>query len=151
MSGEKARELFLNGYNCAQAVFCSYAEEYGLEEKVALRISSSFGGGMGRTRNVCGAVTGMIMAAGLIYGDYDPKDHDAKANHYKLVRDLIDAFREKHGTILCSELLGVQDTGVSEPTERTPEFYEKRPCPGLIFDAAEILREYIEREKDADK
>ena len=141
---EKAMAYFKEGFNCSQSVFLAFAEEYGLDKQTALKLSSSFGGGMGRMREVCGSVSGMLMAAGLIYGYDSPNDNDAKREHYKRVQQLAGEFREKNGSIICRELLG--QTGKDNsfvPSERTDEYYKKRPCAELVGDAAEILEKYI--------
>lgn len=142
---KKAEELFKEGYNCAQAVFAAYSEELGIDIETALKLSSSFGGGMGRMREVCGAVSGMFMAAGLKYGYSDPKDKEAKANHYKLIQNLAHAFKERNGSIICRDLLGLsKPEGTPVPEERTADYYKKRPCAELVKDAAEILNQYME-------
>ena len=97
----KAMELFLDGYNCAQSVFTAFCDLHGMEEKEALRLSSSFGGGMGRMREVCGALSGIFMAAGLLYGYDSPDDKDAKTEHYRRIQELAGAFKERTGTLLC--------------------------------------------------
>ena len=107
----KAMELFLDGYNCAQSVFTAFCDLHGMEEKEALRLSSSFGGGMGRMREVCGALSGIFMAAGLLYGYDSPDDKDAKTEHYRRIQELAGAFKERTGTLLCRELLGLEGTG----------------------------------------
>ena len=147
-------ELFRQGYNCSQSIVMTFAEEVGLDPAAAVRIASSFGGGMGRLREVCGAVSGMFMIAGYKFGYGDPKDFEAKKRHYALIQELAGRFREKNGSIVCRELLTKgSGSGSSDPTptERTEEYYKKRPCPELIGDAAEILAEYIAlRERDGD-
>ncbi len=144
---EQAEELFRQGYNCAQAVLCSFAGELGLNMEDARKISSSFGGGMGRMREVCGAVSGMLMAAGLKYGGYDPSDRKAKAEHYKRVQELAASFREANGSIICRELLGLNVKSESYiPEERTAEYYKKRPCGKIIGQAAGIFQAYMDSE-----
>jgi C_GCAxxG_C_C family probable redox protein len=141
---EKAVALFKEGYNCAQAVFAAYSEELGLDMETALRLSSSFGGGMGRMREVCGAVSGMFMAAGMKYGYSDPKDTRAKTEHYKLIQDLAQKFKVKNGSIICKDLLGLsKPEGTPIPQERTTDYYKKRPCVEIVRCAAEILDEYL--------
>ena len=141
---EKAMELFKQGYNCSQAVFGAFAEELGLDFETAVKIASSFGGGMGRLREVCGAVSGMFMAAGFKYGYSSPTDMQAKKEHYKLIQDLAADFKKNNGSIICRELLGTEGTNNNYvPSERTQEYYKKRPCAELVGDAAEILEKYI--------
>lgn len=141
---EKARNYFLEGYNCSQAVLLAYHEELGLDKDTAARLASSFGGGMGRLREVCGCVSGMLMAAGLMEGYSDPSDQEAKKAHYALVQKLAKAFQEKNGSIICRELLGLDHkSDAPVPEARTKEYYKKRPCAELAADAAEILDEII--------
>ena len=146
---EKASSYFKEGYNCAQAVLLTFASDCGLDDTTALRIASSFGGGMGRLREVCGAVSGMFMAAGLLYGYESKDDREGKIAQYTLVQELAAKFRDKNGAIVCRELLGLNHkTDVPVPEERTPQYYQKRQCTELVGDAAEILAEYItERNK----
>ena len=146
---EKAIELFMNGANCAQAVLVAFADLCGLDEKTAYRLSAPFGGGFGRQREVCGAVSGMCMVLGFLYGYDDLTDLPAKAEHYRVVQALCGAFKERFGSIVCRELLaGVQTTKGGDPEQRTPEYYAKRPCPQLVALAADVLDEFL-REKDA--
>ena len=143
---DKAKALFKEGYNCSQAVFLAFSELHGLDDKSAARIASSFGGGMGRMREVCGAVTGMFMVAGLLFGYDDPEAKQPKTDHYALIQALAGEFREECGSIVCRDLLGGNaDTG-SVPTDRTAEFYKKRPCVELVGLAARILEKRLEGE-----
>lgn len=140
---EKAKELFKSGYNCSQSVLGVFAEELGMDFETAMMISSPFGGGMGRMREVCGTVSGMFMAAGLIYG---VKNSDAKAKGelYKKIQELANRFREQNGSIICRELLeGVTSSNTPIPSARTDEYYKKRPCVELVGDAVEILEQFI--------
>lgn len=139
-----AEQNFENGCNCAQAVLLAFSGLTGLDEKTALSLASSFGGGMGRLREVCGAVSGMFMAAGLLYGGNTTASRQEKAAHYARIQALAAQFREKNGSYLCRELLaGVQTTSGTAPEPRTKEYYQKRPCKLLCGDAAEILEQYI--------
>ena len=141
---EKAKNLFLEGYNCSQAVFGAFCDKTGMDEETAYRLASSMGGGMGRLREVCGAVSGMFLAAGLLYGYSDPKDKQAKAELDGRIQELARRFEEKNGSIVCRELLGLsQKTQSPQPEERTKEYYKKRPCPELVACAAGILEEYM--------
>lgn len=143
---ENAKALFKEGYNCSQAVFLAFRELTDVDDKTAALIASSFGGGMGRMREVCGAVTGMFMVAGLLWGYNDPKAREPKATHYALIQELAGEFRAECGSIVCRELLGGgADTG-SVPTERTVEFYKKRPCAELVGLAAHILEKHLEKD-----
>ena len=137
-----AAELFLKGYNCAQAVAVAFCDVTGLTPDQSAKLMSSFGGGMGRMREVCGAVSGMLMVAGHLYGYSDPGDGTAKKNHYALVQELAGKFREQAGSIVCREILKNPPSDPA-PTPRTAEFYKERPCARMVFLAAQILDEYI--------
>ena len=140
----EASRLFLEGYNCAQAVFCAFRDLTGMELDAAARLSSSFGGGMGRLREVCGTVSGALLALGMLRGYDDPKDPEAKKTHYALVQEFARRFKEKHGAIICRELLkNTPVTPGGTPEERTPEFYDRRPCLRLVCDAAAMLDEIL--------
>ena len=139
----KAGELFLTGSNCAQAVILAFNDITGLDDKTALRLSSPFGGGIGRMREVCGAVSGMFMVLGLLYGYEEPGEKDCnKKALYKEVQGLADKFREECGSIICREILKNPPSDPN-PTPRTAEFYAKRPCARMVMTAARILDEYI--------
>lgn len=136
--GTLSKEMFCKGYNCAQAVVTAFHEELGMTESEAARLSSSFGGGMGRMRETCGAVSGMLLVAGLLWGYGTPGDDEAKAAHYRLVQKLAGKFRERTGSLVCRELLGDPPSDPN-PTPRTADFYKTRPCAGFVALAAEIL------------
>ena len=143
---QRAVDLFKQGFNCSQAVFASCADLYGItDEQLALRLSASFGGGMGRMRLVCGAASGMFMLAGLHNGSCTPHDNAGKMNNYALVQDLAGQFKSTYGSLICAELLGLAPIGAiscqpsdPKPADRTPEYYEKRPCPEMIAQAVRI-------------
>lgn len=139
----KAAELFLSGSNCAQAVVVAFSDVTGLDAQVSAKMSSSFGGGMGRMREVCGAVSGMLMVLGLLYGYDDPGEQDCnKKAHYKTVQELAGKFREEVGSIVCREILKNPPSDPN-PTPRTAEFYKQRPCARMVMTAARILDDYI--------
>ena len=141
---EKAANNFRDGYNCAQSVLLAFANKVGLKEDEALKLASSFGGGMGRLREVCGAVSAMFMIAGILKGYTEPNNDVVKADHYKLIQDLAAEFKLKHGTIICRELLGLDGTEFSpSPSARTDEYYKERPCEEFIKCAAEIVEEEL--------
>ena len=145
--GQKAEALFKEGYNCAQAVLGAYCEELGLPLDTAMKLSSSFGGGMGRMREVCGACSGMFMVAGLLYGYSNPETGAPKMELYERIRELAARFKEKNGSIICRELLeGVPVTSGGTPEARTESYYKKRPCGEYVRCAAEILEEYIKEQ-----
>lgn len=142
---EKAAALFTQGYNCAQAVFAAFSDVTGMDGKLAIRLSSSFGGGMGRMREVCGACSAMFMVAGILYGEGTETDHAVKAEHYKRIQYLAEEFRKQHETILCRELLnGLAVTSEPTPEKRTEQYYKVRPCVKYVRTAAEILDRYLE-------
>lgn len=147
---EQAKQLFTQGYNCAQSVFIAFADECGIDRETAALISSGFGGGLGRMREVCGAVSGMSMAASMLFGSADPKNAEKKKELYSTVQQLAGEFRSKNGSIICRELLGLDKAAATPPTPeaRTPQYYKKRPCALLVYDAAEILEDYISKNKD---
>ncbi len=136
-----AAQLFLDGYNCAQAVAVAFCDVTGMEEAAAAKLASSFGGGMGRMREVCGAVSGMLVVAGQLYG-YATPDPEAQKAHYALVQDLAGKFREQAGSIICREILKNPPSD-PKPTPRTEAFYKQRPCARLVILASQILDEYI--------
>lgn len=139
---ERAKELFLEGYNCAQAVVGAFAQELSIEFDTLMKTVSSFGGGMGRLREVCGAVSGMFFVAGALHGYDDPKAKEEKAEHYRLIQTLAEKFREKNGSIICRELLGEEKETITHvPETRTTAYYQKRPCKELVADAVLILEE----------
>ncbi len=144
VKGDRAYELFKEGYNCAQAVFGAFCEELGVDFDIAVKLASGFGGGIGRMREVCGAFSGAVMAAGMIYGYNDPKAAKVKTELYEKIRALADTFREENGSIICRELLGLQAAEKSAvPEARTAEYYKKRPCAELCRYAADLLDEFI--------
>ena len=141
---EKAENLFLEGYNCSQAVLIAFEDLHGLDRETAAKLSSSFGGGMGRLREVCGSVSGMFLTAGLLYGYDDPKAKEEKAEHYTRIQKLAAGFSAENGSIVCRELLGLTEKKQAPtPEERTTEYYKKRPCKELVGMAAEIMDNYI--------
>ena len=149
---EKARSLFKEGgYNCCQAVVLAYNDVFGLEDELAASLSSGFGGGMGRMREVCGAVSGMVMLAGMIRPASDPSVKNWRTANYALVQEMAGEFKEINGSIVCKELLGLVPMGSCtpapkespEPSDRTPEYYKKRPCEEMVGIAARIVGEQI--------
>lgn len=139
-----AEELFKNGCNCSQAVLLAFSDKTGLDEETSLKLASSFGGGMGRMREVCGAVSGALMVLGIVKGYSDLSDANAKKEHYALVQEFARLFKEENGSIICRELLsGVNATEGGVPEERTETYYRKRPCSELCFTAAKITEELL--------
>jgi C_GCAxxG_C_C family probable redox protein len=139
-----AKHYFEEGYNCAQSVLLAFCEETGLSIDQAAKLASTFGGGMGRMREVCGAVSAMFMIQGLMEGYTDPKAKEEKAELYARVRDVADRFREKNHSIICRDLLiDVQTMPGGVPEERTQEYYERRPCGCYVEDAAGLIAEAL--------
>ena len=144
----KARDLFLSGCSCSQAVFGAFADEFGMDHDMALRLASSFGGGMGGMRETCGAVTGMLMAAGMKWGYSDIENLDIKTAHYARTRELIEGFKREHGTIVCRELLKALGEQKKDPSARTAEYYKVRPCVMFVETAARLLDEMDAKEAE---
>ena len=140
---KKAVELFNKGFNCSQAVFAAFSEKVGLSEEQCLKLSGPFGGGFGRQREVCGAVSGMLMAFGLLYGYSEIEDASVKAELYEKTRALCDEFKEINGSIICRDILKTSEVG-GAPEKRTEKYYAERPCERCVRTAAEILEKYIE-------
>ena len=155
---EKAMRLFKEGgYNCCQAVVLAYNDVLGIDDTTAAALSSGFGGGMGRMREVCGSVSGMVLLAGLLKPATDPTDKAARTGNYALVQEVAADFKVLNGSIICKELLGLSPTaaatvnpsdihGIPEspvPSDRTPEYYKKRPCEELVGISARIIGEKI--------
>lgn len=149
----EARRLFKEeGYNCCQAVVMAYCDIFGLERETAAALASGFGGGMGRMREVCGTVSAMVMLSGLLSPAADPSDKASRTANYALVQELAGKFREINGSIVCRELLGLAPHGGTaagirnespEPSDRTPEYYKKRPCEELVGISARIIGEKL--------
>lgn len=141
---KKAGEYFLEGYNCSQSLVLAFSDYIDMDQKMLLRTISSFGGGMGRLREVCGSVSGMFFVLGHLYGYDDPKDVDGKKELYERVQYVAEQFRKENGSIVCRELLGLSvQKEAPTPSERTGEYYKKRPCKELIMKSAVTLEEYI--------
>ena len=140
---EYAAKLFYDGYNCAQALTVAFRDVTGLEESFSAKMASSFGGGMGRMREVCGAVSGMLMVAGIVYGYDSTSDEESKKAHYELVQHLAGQFREQVGSIICREILKNPPSDPT-PSARTEEYYATRPCCRMVYTAAKILEEYLQ-------
>lgn len=146
---EKAEEFFRSGYNCSQSVVAAFADLYGFTPEQAMKMAASFGGGIGRMRLTCGAACGLFLLAGLETGTDDPADRAGKAANYALVQKLAGIFKERNGAIDCGELLGSGKTGAvsSDPEQRTPRYYAKRPCPRIVGEAARIWTEYLQEKQ----
>lgn len=149
----KAKELFLQGFNCSQSVFASCADLYGMDESTALRVSASFGGGIGRMRMVCGAASGMFMLAGMQNGSNTPHDAEGKKQNYAFVQELAAEFKNVHGTLICAEMLGMTNPDYSAtqefndptPAQRNEQYYHKRPCVEIVENAVRIYLNAINK------
>lgn len=149
---QRSIDLFMQGYGCSQSVVAAFANMYGLDETLALKLSAGFGGGVGRMRMMCGAVSGMVILAGLDCGQTDGADREGKAACYKVVQDLLAVFKQRNGSVICAELLAQNGcqvvTDTHQPDERTAEYYKKRPCVRKVESAAHIFAEYLERKNE---
>lgn len=147
---EKAVALFKEGYNCSQSVVAAFADIYGFTEEQALKMAASFGGGIGRMRETCGAACGMFLLAGLEKGATIGSDREGKAANYALVQQLAKTFKEETGSLRCADLLGLSKTEpvVSTPEARTTQYYAKRPCAKMVETAATIWADYLEKHSD---
>ena len=146
---ELAKQLFFKGYNCAQSVFCAFTDVTGSDIDTSARMASSFGAGLGRLRETCGVVSAAALVLGIVKGYDDPANYQAKKDHYALVREYADRFRAENASINCRELLtlaGLNPESGGEPEQRSEEFYRKRPCPQLVYNAALILDEMIQKD-----
>lgn len=141
---EDAVAMFESGYNCAQAVFATYADVFGMDSVTALQLSSPMGAGVGRMREVCGAVSAMAMLAGLKEGNTDPANEAGKAAIYELVQAMSNTFKQHTGSIICRDLLDISEQGQgAAPTVRTAEYYAKRPCSRMVAAASKIIEEQL--------
>ncbi|MBE6555949.1 MAG: C_GCAxxG_C_C family protein [Ruminococcaceae bacterium] len=142
---DQAIAFFKEGYNCAQAVFLAFCDLTGIEKDAAARMASPFGGGFGRQREVCGAVSGMCLTLGTLFGYDAPGDDVQKAALYRDVQELCAEFRSRcGGSMICRELLGeIGNDMAPKPDARTADYYKKRPCAELVGEAADILESYI--------
>lgn len=152
----RARQNFLDGYNCCQAVLLAFSDIFGQDEETIATIASGFGGGMARMREVCGTVSAMGMAAGFISPAIHPEKMEERTANYALVQELAGEFRKENGSIVCRELLGLDRKSMNEasgnsgnrtesprPSDRTEEYYRKRPCPDLVACSARIIAEKL--------
>ena len=141
---EVAKELFLEGYNCSQSVFGAFCEDFGISKETGLVLSSGFGGGFARRREVCGAVSGAVMVLSLIHGYSDAQQVEDKKHLYEEVRKVLADFEEETGSIICRELLSLDEKmSVPTPEARTQEYYKKRPCAELVYIAAQCVENHI--------
>ena len=142
-----ASELFLKGGNCAQAIFLTFQEEIGLDEDSMIRLSAPFGGGCAGMREMCGAVSGMVMVMGCLTASSDYGDTAAKRALYKRVQSLVDKFEAENGSKVCAELLQLIKGSRPDPALRSEAYYRSRPCVRLVRSAARILGDWFEAQK----
>jgi len=149
----RAGELFLEGFNCAQSVFTAFCHRFGMDEETAKRVSAGLGGGVGRMREVCGAVSGAAMVLGSVASAVEGDDKENKARNYELVREFTERFKKRHGgTVICRDLLAL-DIPMEKsamPENRTAEYYKNRPCLKVGEDAAEILTQIIKKHESGE-
>lgn len=144
---QRAVDNFMQGYGCCQSVVAAFADLYNLDDTMAKRIAAGFGGGVGRMRMMCGAVSGIVILAGLDRGQIDGADRKGKSMCYKVVQELLDEFKVQNGSVVCAELLGLkghekaQSSYIASP--RTTEYYKTRPCAAKVESAARIFAEYL--------
>ena len=150
---ERACAYFKEGYNCAQAVAMAYSDIMDMRVEEVAKITAPFGGGMGRMREVCGTVSGMTILAGFIQPSSDPKNLEERKDNYALVQHFAEQFRKENGDIVCRRLLGlepiVERNETAMPSERTPEYYKKRPCSEYVGCAARIVGEHLNKLADS--
>lgn len=150
---DRAVELFKSGFNCSQSVFAAFCDKFGMDEATALRVSAGLGGGVGRMREVCGAVSGAAMLAGMVYGATQGADRAAKAKTYEVVQAIAAEFKKQNPSIVCRELLGLSNADTNPaPEARTEQYYKKRPCAQLVADAAAAAEKILfENEQEETK
>lgn len=143
---QRAIELFMQGYGCCQSVVAAYADLYGFTDEQVKRAAAGFGGGVGRLRMMCGAVSGIVMLVGMDIGQTDGSDREGKAECYRIVQALLKKSEDENGSLICAELLKIQNTvkfGNYIPEERNTIYYKKRPCAAKVESAARIFANYL--------
>ena len=148
---QRAVDNFMAGYGCCQSVVAAFSDLYGLDPTMAKRIAAGFGGGVGRLRMMCGAVSGIVMLVGLDCGQTEGSDREGKSACYKVVQDLLAQFKEENGSIICAEILGIQGHAKAQSSyvasARTAEYYKKRPCVAKVESAARIFANYLKNKE----
>lgn len=149
---QRAVELFMSGYGCCQSVVAAFADLYGFTDEQAVRMGAGFGGGVGRMRMMCGAVSGIVLLAGLSDGQTEGSDREGKAHCYEVVQRLLQQSKDENGSLICAELLGLKGPvpmGHFVPDERNAEYYRKRPCAAKVESAARIFAAYLAQSTDS--
>lgn len=145
---QRAVDFFMQGYGCCQSVVAAFSDLYGLDEEMAKRVGAGFGGGVGRLRMMCGAVSGIVVLAGLDVGQTEGSDRQGKSYCYKVVQELLAKSREQNGSLICAEILGLKGYEKAKSSyvasARTAEYYKTRPCAAKVESAARIFAEYIQ-------
>ena len=148
---QRAVENFMSGYGCSQSVLSAFADIYRLDDIMAKRIAAGFGGGVGRMRMMCGTVSALVILAGLDCGQTEGDDREGKAACYKVVQELLETFKQRNGSVICAELLGLNGCPVVKntymPDERNAAYYQKRPCAHKVESAARIFAEYLQKKQ----
>lgn len=148
---QRAVELFMSGYGCCQSVVAAFADLYGFNDNQAKLIGAGFGGGVGRLRMMCGTVSGLVLLAGMAEGQTDGSDQKGKAECYRLVQQLLADFKTQNGSLICADLLGLENKtpafGNFVPSERNAQYYKVRPCAAKVECAARIFAEYLDRQE----
>lgn len=148
---DRAVDNFMQGYGCCQAVVAAFADLYGIDDTMAKRIAAGFGGGVGRMRMMCGAVSAMVILAGLDCGQTQGADRDGKSACYRVVQQLVNRSKEQNGSVICAELLGLDGYerahSLYVASERTAEYYRRRPCVAKVESAARIYAEYLAQKR----
>ena len=145
----RAVENFMAGYGCCQSVVAAFADLYGLDDILAKKIAAGFGGGIGRMRMMCGAVSGIVMLVGLHCGQTEGSDHEGKTACYKVVQELLEQSRQQNGSLICAEILGLKGyekascSYIASP--RTAEYYKSRPCAAKVESAARIFADFLKK------
>lgn len=143
---DRAVDNFMQGYGCCQSVVAAFADLYGFTDEQAKRVAAGFGGGVGRMRMMCGTVSGLVILAGMDCGQTEGADRMGKAACYRVVQQLVNTFKERNGSIICAELLGLKGHIATSPmpSERNAQYYKVRPCAAKVESAARIFAEYLE-------
>ena len=153
---QRAVDNFMAGYGCCQSVVAAFADLYGLDDVMAKRIAAGFGGGVGRLRMMCGAVSGIVMLVGLDCGQTEGSDREGKSACYKVVQDLLARSKAENGSLICAEILGLEGYQKAQnsyvASARTAEYYKTRPCAAKVESAARIFARYLEeRRREGEK
>ena len=150
----RAVDYFMAGYGCCQSVVAAFSDLYGIDENTALRLGAGFGGGVGRMRMMCGAVSGIVILVGLDCGQTEGSDREGKSDCYKVVQDLLEQSRQENGSIICAEILSLKGfekaTNSYVASARTAEYYKTRPCAAKVESAARIFAEYLKNKETQD-